>query len=397
MKKFIIYFAIGILVFVTDTLSQSPCLKKVTTKEEYCTIFNHLEPMHLKNEDPEIIRLGYDPVSFVEFAFNNSEVIIPGYCKGIPEVELKDPGQLECECNLLGLRYEIDYNNPWISVTVSDLKIVSKSEGTCIVTFKNNKALFFELMRTGGISIKSFPEPGLLLYPYESYKYQIPLKFDLVCKKDYNIRYGFNFSRGEFTGITREEFLIKMLAYQVGNPIVFNPLLFSDMKIGFSNNAVFYNTFNIFWSAIIGSSWKRDMNDNAISALGFLIARCPECREILNNYYLSDFTADFLKIANRKGIDPLTAFSITLKVFIGLLNNPVTRDLAYGILVQYLPAELTAGGAAALSASLGAILLGVPRIITLAPITWDVLWTQEVEKISTVNIYPIVKSTYKNK
>lgn len=387
------------LVFIQALFAQEKKLKIVSSANEYCFILNQLEKLDLENEADEIKTLGYESDSFIDFGFNHPEVLIPGYCQGKPVVELKDPGTLELKCEFLGLKNETDYSfsyNPWVSLFVSDLKFLNKTEGTCSVTFINNKSLFMELTSLGGNNYSNSAEIGLILYPKESYKYPKPLKFHIFCDKDYYVRFEFNFSRGEFTGISREEFLL-CSGITAGSIFYLYPDCMKKMSnIGFSNNALIFSVLDLYWTAMFGDWLKRDMVENGINAIFGFMDLCPECDEVVAAYFGGrKIVPDLYKLSRE--VSPQNLISFFIKISVILLQTPSTKDAVFSILSKYLPSTLTAGGAAVLAQNLSVILIGGTRVLALAPMVYDSWDTQRVEDISAFKIFPLIKFTFKNK
>lgn len=392
------YCLIIILFLFVCQISFSQNLKKVNSKEEYCKILNHLKNMDLEDEAEEIRKLGYEPATFIEFGMMHPEALIEGYCQGEPSVELKDPGPLELECNIIGLKQEFDYSfgyNPWVSVSVSDLKLISKNEGSCIITFTNNKDIFLELIGTGGVNYDNTVNNGLLLFPKESIRFPYPLKFHIYCDKDYYIRFEFNFSRGEFIGMTKSDF-INCSGIMPGAFLFLISDCIKKQNIGYSNNAIKFSVIDLFWTAMFGERLKRDAVENGINAILGLLDLCPECDEIVFQYFGSrKIIPDLYKLS--RNISPQNLISFIIKISIVLLENPSTQKAAFNILSKYLPAAITSGGASVLAKNLSTILLSGARVLALAPIAYDVWDTQKVESRSAIKITPIIKYSIKKK
>lgn len=333
---------------------------------------------------------------YIENAMNN------------PEKYLKSIG-ITVQAGGNDLRYKVDgfritpvyYGQSlgagWVKIQVP-APLYDKISGiaTADIMLENTKSLFMYLEQTGGNAYTTSLAPGVLLYPKEKLVFSKALVFKPQCSDINNgITFEFSFSRGELTGTTLYNELIKMGIVE-GAFLYLMPFAQNTMLTGWTNEAAYFNSINILWAAITGEWIKRDNIENAIAALNVkdLLLKCPECAEIFEQAGISEFTPEYLQIAYERGINPATALSVVLKVYIALLNNPITRDIAWEILGKYLPSALTGGSAAVLAANLTIIVGAGWRICALAPIMIDSLGTLKVEDLSGVQITPIFRPDY---
>ncbi len=281
----------------------------------------------------------------------------------------------------------------WVKLRMSNLGMTGENEAMGSVQFENTKSIFMSLDNTGGHNFNCNIEGGTLIYPKEKLSFPNALTFNAYCNSNGNgsdTRFECNFSRGNIIaklngqGITKEE-LILLLGLQVGGFMNLNPFSSYNLELTYSNDAVEYSVFNLFWTAFTGEWIKRDIFENLLSGIGGLVTTCPECKLFLSQYKLDGISINFLKTCYRKSIDAPTALKILLKTSVLLLESPGTSDAAYKLLCKFLP-DLAGGGAAAMAAKLTVIIDGGWRILALVPQTWDVLNTSKVEDISGIDI-----------
>ncbi|MBS4028393.1 MAG: hypothetical protein KGZ58_07125 [Ignavibacteriales bacterium] len=368
-------------------------LRSVTTKDEYCKIYNYLEKY---NDDggsdaTKIKALGFDPSSFAAYGFNHPELL--GGCEDI--INLDD---IRFDYEVCDVRWNHktlvvpSLTKNWIKVSIDNLKINDSKRGVveADVTFENTKALFFELalsMFTEGSGEPQPPaETGLLLYPKETITKH--LRFNVSCN-DAGVGNGstvqYIFSRGEYTGSTLEEMLLR-LGFVFNAPLLLKPFSVFGLNIGFSNKAVYMSTLDIFWTAATGEWLKRDLIENDLSALGTVLEGCSECADALEPIGGS-LTGDFIGTLYTGKIEPQFAVKVLFEFCIRALRNPIYKDLVFEILKKHV-GVLAVGGAKVLAQNLTVIVSGGGRILALLPIAWDVWGTRDVKDYQSIEFKP---------
>ena len=383
---------------VTFVTVQSQTLKKVTTNKELCDLITKNSISDVLEDDISFLKKqGFDPQSVVEYAMNHPDAILECLFNISVDLTHNDLSFKISSFNWAKQTYTGTLGDGWVKATLSDIKMINATEATATVTLINTKSIFMLLITTGGSGYSETLDNNILLYPQEQKTFKGKLRFQPICdlNNTYKVYYDFNFSRGELTGCTFEEMVLR-LALSVGSPLPLKPFAFYGLHIGYSNQAVYNSVLNIFWTAATGDWLKHDQIENTINLLNMydLFDLCPECKSIwsidfFRNYTTGEFSPELLSILYQKGIDPQIGLSLLLKTFIAMLNNPITKDLAFEVAKKCLPAVLTEGGAAALAANLSIIVTGGWRVLALAPIAWDVWNTQKVEDMSGVVISPI--------
>lgn len=401
MKQFTIILALVCLGVVVNAQSQP--LQKIATINELCDLIKKNNISDVLTDDISFLKkLGFDPESVVEYAMNHPKELLECLFNITVDLTPNDVSFKITGFNWAKRTYSGYLGDGWVKATLSGLRMTNATEATAIITLKNTKAVYMQLTTTGGSGYLTTLDNNILLYPQEEITFQGKLNFQPICdlNNKYNVYFDFNFSRGELTGCTFQEMLLR-LALSVGAPLPLNPFAFIGLHIGYSNQAIYNSVLNIFWTAITGEWLKRNQIENAINLLNLydLFDLCPECKSIwkvngIDIYTTGEFSPEIFTILYKKGIDPQTGLSMLFKTFIAMLNNPITKDLAFEIAKKCLPAVLTEGGAAALSASLSVIVTGGWRALALAPIAWDVWNTQKVEDMSGVVISPVCTVAY---
>jgi len=401
MKRLIFIMALIVCVMIVDAQNQP--LKKVTTNKELCDLILKYNINDVLEDDISFLKKqGFDPQSVVEYAMNHPEAILECLFNLTIDLSQNEPTLKVAGFNWALRKYSGNLSVGWVKISLSEIKMINETEAIATITLKNTKSIYMLLTNSGGSGYMNSLGNGILLYPQEQITFPDKLKFQPDCDliNTYKVNFEFNFSRGELTGCTFQE-MVTRLALSVGAPLPLKPFAFYGLNIGYSNQAVYNSVLNIFWTAVTGEWLKRDQIENAINLLNLydLFDLCPECKTIweidfFKNYTTGEFSPELLSILYQKGIDPQTGLSLFLKTFIKMLENPVTRDLAYEVAKKFLPSALTQGGAAVLAANLSVIVTGGWRVMALAPIAWDVWNTQKVEDISGVEISPVCIVAY---
>jgi hypothetical protein len=275
----------------------------------------------------------------------------------------------------------------WIRVSLDDIKIIDSEKGLAQVTLtmENTKAIFFEVdaakihsREQGDVVLQG--EQGFILYPFEKIPFPHPILLTIPCdaaESHPSQEIDLDFSRGEFVGLTLDQ-LLERLGLFVGSPLPLNPFAFYNVKIGFSNKAVYMSTLNILWTAATGQWMNRDFMENGLSAFGSVVENCRECQEALEPIGGS-LSGDIVGILYARKVEPQFFIKILFEVMIKALKNPLFRDAAFNAVKDYLPATLTKGGPMVLAQNLSVIISGGGRVLALAPIAWDV-WSTTVER-----------------
>ena len=384
--------------FVALVNAQSQPLRKVKTNKELCDLIIKYNISDVLEDDISFLtKQGYDPESVVEYSMNHPEAILKCLFNMSVDLTQNELSFKITDFNCVNRIYTGNLGEGWVRATLTDIHMINATVATATITLKNTKAIFMQLTTAGGSGYSTTLDNNILLYPQEQRVFQGKLIFQPICDllTTYNVYYEFNFSRGELTGCTLQELAVR-LALSIGAPLKLNPFSYYGLHIGYSNQAVYNSVLNIFWTAATGEWLKRDQIENAINLLSLydLFDLCPECKTIWAAAGIYDFNPELLTFLYQKGIDPQTGMSLFFKTFIAMLNNPITKDLAFEIAKKNLPAILTEGGATALASNLSVIVTGGWRVLALAPIAWDVWNSQKVEDMSGVVINPICTVAY---